>query len=414
MEKNKLLNVLSNYNLKKIFSYTDYNFILRLIKYSKSIQNKLGITLQNYNDYISFICIKNTNVVDPSKMEKFLYSDENMFFVIILINIILYGLFLTNITIFYYISIIFELLLFNLIFQNGFILKSITNIIGIKGLFINWIFTFFPYYGIPKILTYIIKNEYNENSLKIINYVNLILILYFIFNVVYLFLIYYPKLYTYLKLKIFFSIIFILFDCLYEFAIIWRMYLIFNLKEYDKADNFYVYFLIFFNHHLIILKIRIIIFLLNTFIIIGISYYYLIEYKNIKINKYLILDNFEKLENKRNYLISKSKDFIIEHSEEELNLFSLINEFRTNNKVNKLILDKNIPDFIINESSEIMLEDIKNIFKLNKEKYLFKYKKGEFKLNFQKNEDILIKENLNRINIIIGKEIEYIIIYQIY
>lgn len=47
-EKEMLLNVKSDDNLKNILSYSDYNTILKLIKYNKKIQNRLEFSIENY------------------------------------------------------------------------------------------------------------------------------------------------------------------------------------------------------------------------------------------------------------------------------------------------------------------------------------------------------------------------------
>ena len=48
MEKqSNIFNIKSNYNLKLIFSYLDYQYILKLVKYNKRLQNKLGINIEN-------------------------------------------------------------------------------------------------------------------------------------------------------------------------------------------------------------------------------------------------------------------------------------------------------------------------------------------------------------------------------
>ena len=64
-----------------------------------------------------------------------------------------------------------------------------------------------------------------------------------------------------------------------------------------------------------------------------------------------------------------------------------------------------------------MLWPDKNIFKLSNKKYLFKYPIGKFEINF-KNKDknilsILLKDNLNHIQIITYQNIEYIFIYEL-
>ena len=51
INNNLLLNISSNYIVKHIFSYLKYNYILKLIKYNKLIQNKIGFDKQNYKNY---------------------------------------------------------------------------------------------------------------------------------------------------------------------------------------------------------------------------------------------------------------------------------------------------------------------------------------------------------------------------
>ena len=45
-----ILNIHSNYNLKFVFSYLDYQYLLKLIKYNKKLQNELEIKLDNYKN----------------------------------------------------------------------------------------------------------------------------------------------------------------------------------------------------------------------------------------------------------------------------------------------------------------------------------------------------------------------------
>lgn len=54
---NLLLNIASKYNLKLLFSYMRYDYILKLVKNSKLLQKKLGIDKQNYKDYSNIKCI---------------------------------------------------------------------------------------------------------------------------------------------------------------------------------------------------------------------------------------------------------------------------------------------------------------------------------------------------------------------
>lgn len=58
INNNLLLNISSNYIVKHIFSYLKYNYILKLIKYNKLIQNKIGFDKQNYKNYSNTKYIK--------------------------------------------------------------------------------------------------------------------------------------------------------------------------------------------------------------------------------------------------------------------------------------------------------------------------------------------------------------------
>jgi hypothetical protein len=51
--KNLLLNIQSKYNIKLLFSYLKYDYILKIVKYNKSLQKQLGIDKQNYKDYLN-------------------------------------------------------------------------------------------------------------------------------------------------------------------------------------------------------------------------------------------------------------------------------------------------------------------------------------------------------------------------
>ena len=43
-------NIKSEYNIKEIFSYLDYPYILKLLKKNKNLQNRLGLSLENYKN----------------------------------------------------------------------------------------------------------------------------------------------------------------------------------------------------------------------------------------------------------------------------------------------------------------------------------------------------------------------------
>lgn len=58
MNKNKLLNISSHYNLRVLFSYLEFNRTLQLVKYNKLLQEKLRITNRNYITETSYQYIK--------------------------------------------------------------------------------------------------------------------------------------------------------------------------------------------------------------------------------------------------------------------------------------------------------------------------------------------------------------------
>ena len=69
-EKDILSKISSKYSLKTIFTYADYNLILKLVKNNKKLQNKLGINIQNYKIKTNYQYIKRKIVIsnDPKKL----------------------------------------------------------------------------------------------------------------------------------------------------------------------------------------------------------------------------------------------------------------------------------------------------------------------------------------------------------
>ena len=93
-----------------------------------------------------------------------------------------------------------------------------------------------------------------------------------------------------------------------------------------------------------------------------------------------------------------------------------INDIRRNNNIPFLNYDKeeNLPEFIINEKTELIFNDHKNIFKLSSSFYIFKYPKNEFQnlLNNSQILNIITIDELNEINIIEQNDIELISVYK--
>ena len=147
----------------------------------------------------------------------------------------------------------------------------------------------------------------------------------------------------------------------------------------------------------------------------------LVSFNKIKINNYELPKDFEKLQkNERKQLVLDNyKDFKYNISNQQQELIKTINDFRGINNIPLLGICqcKQIPDFVINESSELIIFSDQNIFKLSNKKYLFRYPNGLFEISF-KNKDkdiisILSKYNLNHIQIITHQNIEYICIYEL-
>jgi hypothetical protein len=73
-----------------------------------------------------------------------------------------------------------------------------------------------------------------------------------------------------------------------------------------------------------------------------------------------------------------------------------------------------LPEFIINEKTELIFNGHKNIFKLSSSFYIFKYPKNEFQnlLNNSQILNIITIDELNEINIIEQNNIEFISVYK--
>ena len=154
MEKNLLLKISSNYNLKKIFSYEDYKFVLRLIKYNKAIQDKIGITLEDYKDQQdNFKYIQKYNYkYNHNTIKNFFNKEDNILFFLFIIYIILYGLSFIKTKVMLYIVIFF--VFFGSDFLKDFSKRIFTTkaeIIGVKSSFLNALISFFLPTGLPKL-----------------------------------------------------------------------------------------------------------------------------------------------------------------------------------------------------------------------------------------------------------------------
>ena len=99
----------------------------------------------------------------------------------------------------------------------------------------------------------------------------------------------------------------------------------------------------------------------------------------------------------------------------QINLIHKINDIRKENHIPLLKYYKieKLPEFIINEKTQIIFNDNENLFKLSPNFYVFKYRVNEIQ-NFLNNNqimNIITFEALKNINIIERNNLEFISIY---
>ena len=382
-KKEKLFKISSDYSLKTIFSYIKYSHLLKIAKHNKLLQGKLGINLDNYKTFSNFAYIKRkiTRKYEPGENE---YIEMGKIFFTSLINFIFF------IYVFIYSILLVSLDSFdNNNTKKNYDKKSLSIINAYLFLFI--IFIISSYF---LLLFFILKNCYSDSAqLK--------------------------------KIKILILITIDLVYFLYEFLIIWKLSLSYKIKKNENDTTWFMtcdYIFIILNS-LFILYMLFVTYLYYVYagkkIEIFIKYI-LTKYKNIEIYPYLLPDNFNKMtnNNKKKYISDNKYNFQFLLTEEQLDLISLLNEFRGKNGLGKFTIDwdKKLPNFILNESSELILFSFHSIFRIGNQAYLFRHKPGVFENNFRDNDldiiNIILKPNLNRIIIIKQKNIEFILIYE--
>jgi hypothetical protein len=278
------------------------------------------------------------------------------------------------------------------------------------------------------------KINYDKKALNIINRINSYLFLFIIFIIGSFFLLLCfilkncysdsPKL---KRIKFLMLIVIDFIYLTYECLIIWKLSLSYKIKKNENDTTWFMtcdYIFIILNS----------LFILYMIFVTYIYYsdagkkieifvkYILTGYKDIEIKGFLLPDYFHKMNNesKKKFIDDNKSNFQFLLNHEQLDLISLVNDFRERNNLEKFTIDwdKKLPNFILNDSSEIILFGYKNIFKLANQCYLFKYKIDEFEKKFKNNEkdiiNILLKPNLNRIIIIYQNMTEYILVYESY
>ena len=383
-----IFDISSEYTLKTIFSFIKYNKVLKIVKHNKSLQNKLEINLQNYQTFSNYQYIKRkiTRTYDPRENEcvemgKIFFTSLITF--IFFVYVFIYSILLVSLESFdnSNTKINYDKKALNIINRiNSYLFLFIIFIIG----------SFFL------LLCFILKNSYSDSlKLKRIKFLMLIVI----------------------------DLIYFTYECL----IIWKLSLSYKIKKNENDTTWFMtcdYIFIILNSLFILYMIFV------TYLYYSeagkkieiFDKYILTRYKDIEIKGFLLPDNFHKMssESKKKFIDNNKSNFQFLLNHEQLDLISLINDFRERNNLEKFTIDweKKLPNFILNESSEIMLFGYKNIFKLPNQNYLFKYKIGDFEKEFKNNKqdiiNILLKSNLNRIIIINQNMTEFILVYESY
>ena len=367
MEDISLLKISSSFIIKQIFSNLDYTRFISLIKYSKKYQQKLEFNLKENIHYYKNIGKKEKIGVGSDD-----WGDGLRLLAAVPLFVPHYLYFIIH----YILNSALTIKLNNNEKSNGFFWRIINGIIKKYSILI-YIGSFYVLYHA---LDYS-RSDYIDR--KIIYVILLLLIM--LFHACYeLLLIHKIKLISSFALNGKWMIVF---DVIYLLANISYTFFTYKLLEqYMEAKAYPRY-----------------------------EYYnYLLLFKDIKIKKYELPDNLESIENKRKYFESKVNDLEIEYSRTDLNLIESINNYRQKNNLNELIIDYKIPNFIIKESTEIILSaskiikmsNIKYLFRLNIEDDFEKIKEDENIIN------ILLKPFINKINIAQQGKIKYMTVYE--
>ena len=390
--KNKadLSRISNNYNLKLLFSYLDSNRILKIVKNNKKLQNKLNINIENYkkkSEFPKYEFIDNINVERIPMRSHFLGGDSD--------GECARCISTCTTSIFFIYLLIYAILLITLdTFDDSNTKKnydkSLENIINkiniylfilIGCLIVSWAILFFFIY---------IKCFYDYGFKKILKSILIIII-----NII---------------------------PLVFEGLVIWKLVISYKIIEGDipwfmKMD--YAFLSINFVHILFSICLTVIFFIKSGSKISVTHECYLTSFNNMNIQRYDLPDNFS------NWTEKERKKFVLykfnQFSYEDIKVFldPFINIYRQQLNIPELKSDEDgkIPNFIINEPSEIMLYPEKNIFKLSNKEYLFKFSFNEFRNKIWKKDkevlDILLKDNLEYIKYIkISEKDEYFLVYE--
>ena len=369
----------SKYILEKIFAHINYKTVLKLTKYNKHIQNKLGLNIDLFKEWSSYKFEERTIInhgFNASGCEK------------------------------YFCSCCCSFIIFNYVLIVASILAS-------KGAF-NESNT---------------KDNYDKNYSKIIDKINYSLFGFLAYIIISNILIIFwlfdncENDYGQKKIiKIIISTFLFFIYIVYEILIIIKLYYSYKIKK--KVTWFiicdYILIILLFLYIFVIMIHLIIYCALAGESVNRIKKLFLIKFRDIKINDYELPDDFSEMtENGKRKLILDNQDkYEIPISEYEKNLISSINNFRKENNIGELSCDEKIfyKDLIIDKYAGHIFSKFENLFELSNTNYLFKYPLDEFKKQFDKREkniiNILLKDNLEKIIIIQKEPYEFINIFE--
>ena len=367
-----LLNITSDYTLKKIFSFVEYNRFLPLIKYNKQLQNNLQINIKesaHQNKYIEKMIT--VNIDDDDKLGRAL---------LLIYGGIIFGLIYLYFFLHYYLNAILYINLDLKLYKNKDTYWEIINSFLFRKFSI--FFHFYSMYVLFHIL-YRYYSDYIDSKNKFIC----------------------------LHLSVIFA------HCWYEIGLFSKIEIINSFALNGKWIRYFDGLYIFLNFIYIIVSVFLF-YVYCAYCKTSPRYdkiFYLTMYKNIIIKK-VDLDLSNKNEHdKRKYISSIANTFEIKNSDNDLKLIKSINYFKLKKNLNELICDKKIPEFIIKGNTEIILAN-SNIIKLSDIKYVLKFKE-EF-VDFERMRsntsimNILKKNFLNKINIVQQGNTKYITIFE--
>lgn len=352
INNNLLLNIECKSNLKLIFSYLRYNYILKLIKKNKSLQKNLGIDKKNYRNFsdVKYNSIEKKKV-NSGYINNYAFICQLFFYLyLFLIMVTCYTLYVN-----------FKQKDFNIAFAKNANF-SLLGLIAFSLIFPCCLKTdrFHAYF-----------------------------ILFFIFIQLFYEIIITVKIYIIFRfsssapfepcIDLFCDFCFLVINFIYIF-----FQLIFIIEFWPKRKRNIIH--------------------------------YLISFKNIRIKPYIIDNFKEFEKNEKKYILNIEEKLEHYYLYEDLKIIDKINNLRTKNKLAKLEKINKLPDFIRNEISEVILFNEQALFKLSTNKYLLKSEVGDFDNYFRNNNgrlnDILLLKDLNAINIITQGNMQYILLYE--